>query len=178
MSDDIPAGPVDISGMTDEEVAALNLKVVEAHFHNETPDSIDKAIALYTDDVVWEAPNRGLVYTDAEEVKKGYLGIFETVHFNRTLSLRRYATRDYVFDDQIADLSVVGDKMPNLGFKVGDRISMRLIHIFEMRNGQIAREIAYEMSRPWGGPTDHDWIRPDAFVVDYPDGPHFGQWER
>ena len=178
MTVDIPVGPVDTSNMTDEEVAALNLKVVEAHFHNETPESVDKAIALYGPGVVWEAPNRGMVYDDPAEVKKGYIGIFNTVHWNRSTNLRRYATRDIVVDDQIADLTVVGEEMPNLGFKPGDRISMRLVHIFEMKNGQIMREIAYEMSRPWGGELDNDSVPDTAVVTDYPDGPHFGQWEK
>src|SRR3954469_15908693 len=36
---------IDVSEMTREELIAHNLKVVEAHFHNENPGSIDKAIA-------------------------------------------------------------------------------------------------------------------------------------
>lgn len=176
--DDIPVGPVDTSGMTTEEIEELNKRVVQAHFHNETPDSVDKAIALYAEDIIWEAPMRGLVMTDPEEIKQSYLGIFNTVHFNRTIALRRIAKGNTVFDDQIADLTVVGDQMPNLGFKPGQRISMRLIHIFELKNGQITREIAYEMSRAWGGPCDHDFIGPDAIVEDFPDGPDFGNWEK
>jgi hypothetical protein len=38
---------VDVSNMSKEELIAHNLKVVQAHFHNETPESVDKAIALY-----------------------------------------------------------------------------------------------------------------------------------
>jgi hypothetical protein len=66
--------------------------------------------------------------------------------------------------------------MPNLGFKKGDRISMRLVHCFEMKDGKIAREIAYEMSRPYGGPTDVDSVPDGSIVQDFPDGPHYGQW--
>jgi ketosteroid isomerase-like protein len=167
---------VDTSRMTREEIIARNLRVVEAHFHNENPDSIDAALALYDTDMVWEAPFRGQVYTDPAEVKKAYMEVFETVHFNRTTTLRRFATEQYVFDDQVCDLTVVGDKMPNLGFTVGDRLSMRLVHCFEMRNGKIAREIAYEMSREYHGPRDHDDIPDGSPVQDYPDGPHYGQW--
>ncbi|MGV9847933.1 nuclear transport factor 2 family protein [Streptomyces sp. NPDC003442] len=167
---------VDVSTLSREELIAHNLRVVEAHFHNENPESVDKAIALYTDDIVWEAPFRGQVYKDAATVKEAYLAIFETVHFNRTTTLRRFATEDYVFDDQICDLTVVGDGMPNLGFKPGDRVSMRLVHCFEMRGGRIAREIAYEMSREFRGPRDVDDIPEGAVVTDFPDGPHHGQW--
>ena len=37
---------IDVSTMTSDELIAHNLKVVEAHFHNETPETVDKAIAL------------------------------------------------------------------------------------------------------------------------------------
>lgn len=161
---------IDVRSMTREELIAHNLRVVEAHFHNENPESIDKALAVYGPDVVWEAPARGLVYDDVARVREGYLGIFRTVHWNRSTTLRRFATENFVFDDQIADLTVVGSDMPNLGFAPGQRISMRLIHCFEMKDGKIAREIAYEVSREHGGPLDHDSIPDGAVVSDYTDG--------
>lgn len=167
---------VDVSKMSKDELIAHNLKVVEAHFHNENPESVDKALALYAPNIVWEAPFRGQVYTDPRDVKDAYMAIFRTVHYNKTTTLRRYATENFVFDDQIADLTVVGDEMPNLGFKKGDRISMRLVHLFELENGKITREIAYEMSRKYKGPRDIDAIPENAVVVEHPDGPHYGQW--
>jgi ketosteroid isomerase-like protein len=167
---------VDTSRMSSDEIIARNLRVVEAHFHNENPDDIDRALALYDADMVWEAPFRGQVHTDPAAVKQAYLEVFETVHFNRAMLLRRFATEQYVFDDQICDVTVVGDKMPNLGFAVGDRISMRLVHTFEMRNGKIAREIAYEMARAYGGPRDRDAIPDGSPEQVFPTGPHYGQW--
>lgn len=167
---------VDVSTMTRDELIAHNLRVVEAHFHNENPETIDKALAVYGPDIVWEAPARGLVYDDVAEVRKGYLGIFTTLRWNRSTTLRRFATEDFVFDDQIADLTVVGTDMPNLPFEPGQRISMRLVHCFEMKGGRIAREIAYEVSRAYGGPLDHDAVPEGAVVSDYPDGPDYGNW--
>ena len=161
---------IDTSTLTPQQIAARNIRVVEAHFHNENPDDVDKAIALYTDDVVWEGPVRGRVYTDHAAVKAAYLDIFATLQLNKATTLRRFATEQFVFDDQVADVTVVGDKMPNLGFKVGDRLSMRLVHCFEMRDGKIAREIAYEISRTYGGPRDHDDIPEGSVVVDYTGG--------
>jgi hypothetical protein len=166
---------VDVSQMTREELIAHNLKVIEAHFHNENPGSIDKAIGLYAPDIVWEAPNRGQVYTDPAQVREAYMAIFRAVHFNRTITLRRFATENFVFDDQLCDMTVVGGEMPNLGFKPGDRISMRLVHCFEMKDGKIAREIAYEMSRPYGGSTDFDSIPPGSTVKEFPERPHFSE---
>ena len=167
---------VDVSSMSREELIAHNLRVVAAHFHNETPDLVDKAIACYGPDIVWEAPARGMVYTDPADVKESYQGIYRTVQFNRATTLRRFATEDYVFDDQIVDMTVVGEEMPNLGFKPGDRVSMRLVHCFEMKDGRIAREIAYEISRPFRGPTDVDDIPEGSVTEEFPTGPHYGQW--
>ena len=39
-----------------DDIIARNLAAVEVHFHNETPETIDKAISVYTDDIVWEVP--------------------------------------------------------------------------------------------------------------------------
>ena len=44
-------------------------------------------------------------------------------------------------------------------------------------NGKITREIAYEISREWGGPLDNDEIPEDAITTDYPDGPDYGTWK-
>lgn len=153
------------SELTRDEVIARNLQVVAAHFHNENPDDVEKAVALYAEDIVWEAPCRGQVYTDPADVLQAYYGIFESIKFNKTTALRRFATETQVFDDQLADVEVVSDKMPNLGFPIGARLSARLVHCFEMRDGKITREIAYEMLREYDGPNDHDSVPPGADVV-------------
>ena len=152
------------SALSHEEIVARNLAVVQAHFHNENPDDVDKAIALYTDDIVWEAPSRGQVYLNAADVKAAYQDIFKTLVYDKTIALRRFATEEFVFDDQIAHVTVVGDKMPNLRYPVGSKLSVRLVHCFMMRDGKIAREIAYETWRARGSAEDHDSIAEDAVV--------------
>jgi len=151
--------------LTHDEIIARNLRVVQAHFHNENPDDVDKAIALYADTIVWEAPCRGQLYTDPVEVKAAYMGIFQTIKYNKTTALRRFATETSVFDDQLADVEIVGNEMPNLRFPIGTRLNARLVHCFEMRDGKIVREIAYEMLREFGGPEDHDAIPEGAEVT-------------
>ena len=156
------------SALTSEEVIARNLRVVEAHFHNENPEDIDKAIELYGPDIVWEAPSRGQVYTDPVEVKKAYLGIFRTIKYHKLTTLRRFATEDFVFDDQIGDVTVVGDEMPNLPYGPGTRMNARVVHCFQMKDGKIAREIVYELFREFGGPSDKDCIPADVHVEIFP----------
>jgi hypothetical protein len=158
-----------IEALTRDEIIARNIQAVEAHFHNENPEGVDNAIALYTDDISWEAPSRGIVLRGGAEVKASYLDIFKSVHFHKQTSLRRFATEDVVFDDQIIDLTVTADLMPNLPFKKGARLSVRLAHIFEMRDGKIAKEIAYEIWREKGSPEDIDRIPDGARVTVFDD---------
>ncbi|MCP9953535.1 hypothetical protein LUW74_44420 [Actinomadura madurae] len=107
------------SALTREEVIARNLKVVEAHFHNETPETIDKALELYGPGIVWEAPARGMIYTDPADVKEAYLGIFRTVRYHKLTTLRRFATENIVFDDQVGEVTIIGEEMPNLPYPRG-----------------------------------------------------------
>jgi ketosteroid isomerase-like protein len=156
------------SALTKEEIERRNLEVVTAHFHNENPDDVDKAIALYAPDICWEAPNRGLIYTGAQEIKDAYLGIFRTLVFRKLTNLRRFAAGSFVFDDLIAEVQVVGNEMPNLPFPVGSTMNVRLVHCFELRDGLITREIAYEMWREKGGVLDRDAIPVGAAVTEFP----------
>jgi ketosteroid isomerase-like protein len=153
------------SELTYDEVIARNVKVVDLHFHTENPDDVEKAVALYTDDITWEAPSRGVVMKDPQEVLAAYRDIFKTLAYRKTVALRRFATERFVFDDQIAYLKVVGEPtlMHNFPFEQGTEISVRLVHCFEMRDGRIAREIAYEIWRRVGSAIDHD---------DVPEGSH------
>ena len=167
------AGPIEVDTsipdreLTRDQIIARNLEVVQAHFHNEHPDSVDRAIALYADTISWEAPTRGLIYNNHEDVLKAYKGIFRTVEYKSFVSLRRFATEQFVFDDQIAHLKVVGDEMPNLPYPVGTDMSVRLAHVFEMKDGKITREIAYEMWRKEGAPNAVDEIPEGCRLVTF-----------
>jgi len=159
-------GPIEIdttvpdSALTHEQIIARNLKVVEAHFHNETPEHVEKAIALYGDTISWEAPTRGVVMNDKDEILEAYRAIFRTVAYRRVVPLRRFATEQFVFDDQIGHVTVVGNEMPNIPYPVGAELAVRLTHLFEMKDGKIVREIAYEMWREEGAPNAVDFIPP------------------
>lgn len=150
------------SSLTREQIVARNLKVVEAHFHNETPETVEKAIALYGDTISWEAPTRGIVMNDKKEILEAYRAIFRTVAYRRVVPLRRFATEQFVFDDQIGYITVVGNEMPNIPYPVGSELAVRLTHLFEMKDGKIVREIAYEMWREEGAPNAVDFIPPGA----------------
>ena len=155
------------SRLTRDEVIARNLLAVEAHFHNENPETIEAAIALYGDRISWEAPTRGVLMDDRKAVLAAYRDIFRTVQYKKVIPLRRFATEKFVFDDQVAWVKIVGDHMPNLPYPVGSDLCVRLAHVFEMEDGKIVREIAYEMWRKEGTPNAVDFIPPDAPVIDF-----------
>ena len=155
------------SALTREEIVARNIKVVEAHFHNETPNLVERAIDLYADDISWEAPTRGVIMTDRAQILEAYRGIFRTVQYRKVIPLRRFGTEKFVFDDQIGFVTIVGNEMPNLPYPVGSELSVRLTHVFEMRDGKIVREIAYEMWREEGAPNAIDFVPEDAAVITF-----------
>jgi ketosteroid isomerase-like protein len=156
--------------LTHEEIIERNVRVVDLHFHSENPDDVEKAVALYTDDITWEAPARGVVMKDSQAVLEAYRKIFLTLAYRKTIALRRFATERFVFDDQVAFLKVIGEptQMANFPYPMGTEVSVRLAHCFEMRDGRIAREIAYEIWRKVGNPNVNDDIPEGSPVETFP----------
>ena len=129
-----------------EETMAANLATVEAHFHSEAANEVDEALKLYTDDIVWEAPARNLIFQGKEDVGNNYRKIFASIRDVEFRNLQRFATEDRVVDDSILTFVITQEGF--LPLPVGQEVEMRLAHIFEMRDGKISTEIAYELWRP------------------------------
>ena len=129
-----------------QDIIQANLATVEAHFHSEAANEVDEALKLYTDDIIWEAPARSLIFQGKEEVGNNYRKIFACIRDVEFRNLQRFATEDRVVDDSILTFVITHDGF--LPLPVGQEVEMRLAHIFEMRDGKISKEIAYEMWRP------------------------------
>ena len=148
-----------------EDIIARNLAAVEEHFHNETPETIDKAIAVFTDDIVWEVPARGLVLRGIEDVKQEYLKIFGSMNIHKIVNLHRFATEEWVFDDSIFELTIIGDGFPNCPFPPGTTVSVRLLHVSvpgrQDLPGTRLRDLArHQRPRPRPGRYPRDGHRP------------------
>jgi ketosteroid isomerase-like protein len=156
------------SELSSEEIVQRNIAAVLVHFHNENPEHVEKAVAVYTDDIVWEVPARGILLRNTAEVIDAYRDLFASVVYEKVYHLRRFATEHYVVDDQVIYCTKVADKIPKHYFPVGAKLSVRLLHIFEMRDGRISREIAYEMWRERGSEVDFDDLIPTAEIEDFP----------
>ena len=129
-----------------QDIIQANLATVEAHFHSEAANEVDEALKLYTDDIIWEAPARNLIFQGKEEVGNNYREIFAAIRDVEFRNLQRFATEDRVVDDSILTFVITQEGF--LPLPVGQEVEMRLAHIFEMRDGKISKEIAYEMWRP------------------------------
>ena len=129
--------------MTDELIAA-NLAAVEAHFHSEATNEVEKALELYTDDIVWESPARDLVFRGKEATGENYRRMFASFKVEEFRCLQRFATEERVIDDSVATVRIVGDGVENAPAPVGSKVEIRLLHVFEMRGGKISRELVFE----------------------------------
>jgi len=130
--------------MVREELIAANLAAVEAHFHSEAGNEVDRALELFTDDVVWESPSRGLLFRGKEAAGENYRRMFSSFKVEDFRVLQRFATEDRVVDDSVATMVLTGDGVENAPAPVGSKVEIRLLHVFEMREGKISRELVFE----------------------------------
>ena len=132
--------------MMDGDQIARNLACVAQHFHSEAAGEVEAALKLYTEDIVWEAPalnglNRS--YSGMEAVAKNYRELFASMRNVRFQFLQRFATEDRVVDDSLVTFEIAGAGY--WPWPVDQKIEMRLVHIFEMRDGKISRELVFDM---------------------------------
>jgi hypothetical protein len=120
-----------------------NLAVVDAHIRGEAADPAS-VMALYTDDIVLEMPARGLRLTSKREIEANYRAMFASMEAVEITPLERFATEDRVVDDCLVRFRLVGDGMANAPVPVGSRVELRLLHVFALRDGLIARETVFE----------------------------------
>lgn len=134
----------------DRDRITENLACVHGHFHSEVDNDIEAALRLYTDDIVFEAGalnglNRS--FSGKEAVAKFYCELWATMRNVKFKFLQRFATEDRVVDDSLVTFEVVRDGCwPH--FSTGQKIEMRLVHIFEMRDSKISKEIVFDMGHP------------------------------
>ena len=132
-----------------QDRVAKNLAAVENHFHSEGLSDVDKALETFTDDVVWDAPapnglNRSV--SGKEAAGNNYRRLWGAMRNVKFQPVQRFATEDRVVDDSIITFEVAKDGY--FSFPVGAQVEMRLVHIFEMRDGKIAKEIVFDMGHP------------------------------
>ena len=122
---------------------ARNLEVVDRHMRDEARDP-DSVLALYTEDAVLEIPGRGQRFDSLEAIRDNYVRMFASMAEIEIQPLDRFATADRVVDECLVRLRVTGDGLVNVPVPIGSRAELRLLHVFHMRDGRIAREEVFE----------------------------------
>lgn len=125
------------------DLAARNLAVAEAHLRDEARDPA-AVMDLYTDDIVLEMPTRGMVLRSKAEIEANYRRMFGAIAEVEMETITRFATATHVVDDSLVRFRLVGDGFANAPVPVGTRVELRLMHLFAMRDGKIARETVLE----------------------------------
>jgi|ERR1700752_239818 len=127
-----------------QDIILANLAAVETHFHSEATNEVEKALALFTDDVVWESPVRKLRLRGKAAAAENYRRMFESFKVEDVVNLQRFATEDRVVDDSVITVVLTGNGVLNAPVPIGSRAEIRLFHVFEMRAGKISRELVFE----------------------------------
>jgi steroid delta-isomerase-like uncharacterized protein len=114
-------------------------RILEDHFLREAGGDVEGTLATLTDDVVHDVvgdPAGELHGPVAVGQRYGYL--FSNVKGERADVKHRLYGENFVVDDKIWTAQVVGEFMGLPGH--GRRISIRVLHVFEFRDGLISRE--------------------------------------
>jgi len=103
-----------------QESIATNLATVQVHFDAEKAGDWQKIKIMYTDDIIWERACMNQIVKGKEAVAAAYVELFS-------------ALRNVNFQ-------CLG-MMP---LPVGTKAKLRLVHIFEMREGKVSKELVME----------------------------------
>ena len=118
------------------------MDVIDRHFAAENAHDVEATLATYTDDIVWDdvthprSPFRG-----KQAVAEAYGGILQAIPDLNLRSVTRFACGEHVIDESILTGHVAGEFAGVAGG--GAPVSFRILHVFDLRDGLIARENAW-----------------------------------
>ena len=115
------------------------LALIETHLKAEGAGDIEGAVSVYTDDIVHDAVGfPGSPRTGKEAARDFYrflTAAFRTEHEEPT---HQYWSDDALIMEQLMTGTAVGEFMGLPGN--GKRLTFRILHVFEFRDGLISRE--------------------------------------
>jgi ketosteroid isomerase-like protein len=129
-------------GAMNQEILSINLATVQVHFDAEKAGDWEKIKIMYTDDIKWERACMNQTVEGKEAVAAAYVELFSALRNCDFQCLDRFATEDRVVDESIFTFEVAKDGIMPL--PVGTKAKLRLVHIFEMRDGKVSRELVME----------------------------------
>jgi steroid delta-isomerase-like uncharacterized protein len=118
------------------------LDLVDRHFAAENAHDIGATLATYTEDILWDdVTHPGSPFYGKEAVANAYGGILQAIPDLHLRSVLRFECGEHVVDESILTGHVAGEFAGVSGG--GAPVSFRLLHIFDIRGGLIARENAW-----------------------------------
>ena len=140
--------------MTREEMDAL----IDEHFGFEAIDDVDGVMSMLAEGAVHEVvPSPFGALTDPTEQRAYYELLFRSIKGEKVEPLHRYYGESFLVDESLWH-GRVEDGEPFLCAGRSGDVSFRLLHVFELRDGRIAREQVWcdlaAIQRQLGGADD------------------------
>jgi steroid delta-isomerase-like uncharacterized protein len=128
--------------MADDEEELVD--IIDRHFAAENAHDVQGTLDTYTDDIVWDdVTHPDAPFHGKDEVAAVYSGIIEAIPDVLLDSVKRFSADDgrFVVDESILSGHVHGEWAGMAG--EGASVSVRILHIFELRDGLICYENAW-----------------------------------
>jgi ketosteroid isomerase-like protein len=114
--------------------------LIDAHFRFEASDDVHGVLGTLADDATHEViPSPVGEVGDRAEQRAYYELLFRSIRGERVEGLRRYYGDGFVVDESLWH-GRIEDGSPFLCDGRSGAVSFRLLHVFEVRDGKIARE--------------------------------------
>jgi steroid delta-isomerase-like uncharacterized protein len=120
------------------------LDIIDRHFAAENAHDVQATLDTYTDDIVWDdVTHPDAPFHGKEEVGRVYSSIIDAIPDVVLTSVKRFAGEEgkYVVDESILSGHVEGQWSGMDGG--GAPVRVRILHIFELRDGLICYENAW-----------------------------------
>ena len=120
------------------------MDIIDRHFAAENAHDVEGTLATYTDDIVWDdVTHPDSPFHGKEEVGRVYSSIIDAIPDVRLETVKRFSSGDgrFVVDESILSGRVEGEWSGMLGG--GAPVEIRILHIFEVRDGLICYENAW-----------------------------------
>jgi steroid delta-isomerase-like uncharacterized protein len=115
--------------------------VIDDHFAAEVAGDLPALLATFTDDVEHDVVGDGEPRHGRDEVAGFYQRLLGDLTLERIDTVRRYHGPDFAVDESVVHARAVGNPF---GFEGRNRaLTFRLLHVFEITDGQIRRENAW-----------------------------------
>lgn len=120
------------------------MEIIDRHFAAENAHDVAGTLATYTDDILWDdVTHPDAPFHGKDEVGKVYSSIIDAIPDVRLTSVKRFSAENQriVVDESILTGHVEGEWSGMAGG--GAPVEVRILHIFEIRDGLISYENAW-----------------------------------